>query len=111
MAKDHPFEGRPVSVAQRGTASAFNPRVPLVFGTVARKPRPVGDAPPEPEPLELRLEELEFDQCRWPVNAPERGGRFLFCGADVDLADPPSVGRHWCAYHRWRGLDGRDGAS
>ena len=47
-----------------------------------RKPKPVNEAtgnarPPKPIPFL----QLKSGMCKFPVNAPERGGVFLFCGA------------------------------
>jgi len=33
-----------------------------------------------PEPKNISLMDLLQDDCRWPVNAPERGEEHLFCG-------------------------------
>jgi len=56
------------------------PKMPAVIETV-----PVGG---------LRLEDLERNQCRWPINNPAQSDNFRFCGAHVD------VGRNYCCAHR-----------
>lgn len=47
--------------------------------------------------LNITMMEIRSGQCRWPVNAPERGGEFLFCGHEV--AD----GKSYCQHHHLRG--------
>jgi hypothetical protein len=81
----------------------FQPRTPGNQHTTPLAAKSVPEAVGEPRvvergPLEpcrpRRLVELRPGQCRFPVNAPERGGEFLFCSA------PVSVSRSgYCAVH------------
>lgn len=47
-----------------------------------------------PEPRNLSLVDLEWLDCRWPVNNPERGQEHLFCG------HKRASGSSYCAHHR-----------
>lgn len=47
--------------------------------------------------LNITMMDIRSGQCRWPVNSPERGGEFLFCGHEV--AD----GKSYCVHHHLRG--------
>lgn len=61
----------------------------------ATPPQPVKPQPvviPEPEPLMLRLEQLDHGQCKWSVSDRPH----LFCGA---AALPMKA---WCAHHYGR---------
>jgi hypothetical protein len=54
--------------------------------------KPIVAAKPQPDALPLF--KLQPGQCHWPVNAPERGGVFLYCSAPV--AKPRAV---YCEAH------------
>lgn len=41
----------------------------------------------------VRLEELRAGACKWPVNAPPRGGEYFFCGLDA------RPGVSYCPHH------------
>lgn len=45
------------------------------------------------KPLNLELVDLQRHQCRWPVNTPEKGGKYLFCG------HAQAEGSPYCAEH------------
>lgn len=47
--------------------------------------------------LNVTMIDIRSGQCRWPVNAPERGGEFLFCGHEV------AAGKSYCQHHHLRG--------
>lgn len=47
--------------------------------------------------LNVTMMDIRSGQCRWPVNAPERGGEFLFCGHEV------AAGKSYCQHHHLRG--------
>lgn len=47
-----------------------------------------------PEPRNLSIMDLEWLDCRWPVNNPERGEQHLFCGHQR------ASGSSYCAHHR-----------
>ena len=47
--------------------------------------------------LNITMMDIRSGQCRWPVNAPERGGEFLFCGHEV------ASGESYCQHHHLRG--------
>jgi hypothetical protein len=63
-----------------------------------RRPKPVDEAvgtvrpPPAPKPIPFAG--LASGMCRYPINAPARGGEFLFCGAPT--ARP---GANYCSHH------------
>jgi hypothetical protein len=61
-------------------------------------PRPAAattaSAPAGPKRGPLLLWELQPGQCRFPVNDPPRGGKFLFCAESVSQA-----GANYCASH------------
>jgi hypothetical protein len=73
----------------------------------ARPPRPARPPPP-PKPIPQRrmppggwtLLDLSHHQCHWPVNAPPRGGLYLFCG------DRTFNGTAYCEYHHRIGFTG-----
>lgn len=82
------------------------------------KPKPakrdvihVKSAPPkEPVRIKITPESIAFDEaslriilddltprnCRWPVNTPEPGERYLFCGHETE------IGRQYCRHHLLR---------
>lgn len=47
--------------------------------------------------LNVTMMDLRSGMCRWPVNSPERGGEFLFCGHEV------ASGESYCQHHHLRG--------
>jgi hypothetical protein len=80
-----------VSRARSRGDDRFKPRPPTL------KPRPA----PRPAPTTVRLErgplplwDLRPGQCRFPVNDPPRGGKFLFCAESVSQA-----GANYCTSH------------
>ena len=58
----------------------------------AHTPRPV--ALPAARPGRVTLLDLEPGQCKWPMNAPPRGGEYLFCAQTPTFGDSP-----YCEYH------------
>jgi len=77
--------------------------------SVPRVPR--GEAiPPAPKPVQQIIEGerqtvgipllmLTRGRCKWPINAPEHGAEYLFCGEAVDNWSE-TVGGRYCACHR-----------
>jgi len=59
----------------------------------------------ELDPLMVPLLELESHQCRWPVNSPDNGEGFLFCG------HKKQEGSSYCSHHRQRAYRGSHPAS
>ena len=110
---DERFPTRPRPTAERiSKPAAVRPRqkpepiVAVCFPNGGKSPRPVvavasptrfrSATKPQGDPAlravePLPLTSLQADQCRWPINAPERGGAFLFCAA-------PASG-NYCARH------------
>jgi GcrA cell cycle regulator len=54
-------------------------------------PRPI---PPRKKPGTFTLLDLRPHECKWPVNSPERGGTYLFCGLPIAEAGCPYCREH-----------------
>jgi len=61
------------------------------------RPRCMPKGMQEPVPMMLPLEDLRFDQCRWPFGDPQQAG-FGFCGHQKLEGSP------YCAWHRLRSI-------
>lgn len=77
----------PLRIATRGLGAKKQTLKPVE--AVKAPPPPPPPVPAGPAPLNKLLEELEWGNCKWPVND---GGPFLFCGR-------PSTGSY-CPYHQ-----------
>jgi hypothetical protein len=62
-----------------------------------RRPRLMPKDMHEPVPMMLALEDLRFNQCRWPFGDPQQAG-FGFCGHTKLQGSP------YCAWHRVRSI-------
>ena len=68
-----------------------------VVAITSRRPRKMPRDMDEPVPMMLALEDLRFNQCRWPFGDPQQAG-FGFCGHEK------LEGSAYCAWHRRRSI-------
>ena len=77
---------------------------------VVPRPAKSEQMPPAPKPVPqiidgvrhgagMPLLMLSRGRCKWPINEPDRGGEYLFCGEAVDNWSE-TVGGRYCACHR-----------
>lgn len=89
--------GRPRASRRKVDAAANSGAGGNVVTIAERRPRLMPKDMQEPAPMMLALEDLRFNQCRWPFGDPQQAG-FGFCG-HVKLEGSP-----YCAWHRLRSI-------
>lgn len=89
--------GRPRTSRRKVDAAANSGAGGNVVAIAKRRPRLMPKDMREPAPMMLALEDLRFNQCRWPFGDPQQPG-FGFCG-HVKLEGSP-----YCAWHRLRSI-------
>jgi GcrA cell cycle regulator len=91
--------GRPRASRRRADdeSATSNDATGNVVAIASRRPKLMPKDMHEPVPMMLALEDLGWNQCRWPFGDPQQAG-FGFCG-HAKLEGSP-----YCAWHRLRSI-------
>lgn len=94
--KFHAKHGRVAKVEENPKPADKPAEKPVILALVERRKRE-----PKETPGTLLID-LEYGQCRWPINSPPRGEPFLFCDDDAIPQHPYCPAHSRIAYNNPR---------